>query len=210
MKLQKSSVEQLPRLARLVGTTYRNAPCPCGRSSSNSRTSRCGMLGTIRSLAYQALPLGCLHLPPFFIPPQVRSKPYLMLAGIFSLPLCRYLRWFGTPPGMPRVPMYTINAPYRKLARFLRFRVGCHLLPCVIGRHDSISRHRRLCPKCSHPCALRDELYLIFEYPSIQPFRQTYHRLFTGPTSMRQKVFWQADLRGVVLFVCAALDTVLS
>ena len=59
---------------------------------------------------------------------------------------------------------------------------------------------RRFCGKC-HAQAIADERHLVFECSAVQPIRDRYPSLFTGPGQTMQQFMWQADIVGVVHFI---------
>ena len=55
----------------------------------------------------------------------------------------------------------------RCMHALLRFIMGAHLLPVVLGRRTGVSRTQRSCQRCNLH-ALHDESHLVFEGPAIQ------------------------------------------
>ena len=52
----------------------------------------------------------------------------------------------------------------------LRFRMGSHSLPIVLGRRTGVPRAQRLCQRCNLH-AVHDERHLVFECPAMQCVR---------------------------------------
>jgi hypothetical protein len=115
--------------------------------------------------------------------------------------LCTYARWFARPAGVPsaRCPA-RLPLSAGTLRTFLRFRAGCHNLPNDVGRRTGVPRSQRFCGKC-HAQVIADERHLIFECSVVQPIRNRYPSLFTGPGQTMQQFMWQADIAGVVHFI---------
>ena len=119
---------------------------------------------------------------------------------------CTYARWFAKPSAGPR-PSSVIRLPIgaRLLRAFLRFRLGCHNLPVVVGRRTGVPRSQRICPHC---CLgdVGDERHLTFVCPAVQHIRDKYCQLFgPGRTTMRA-FMWQDDILSVARFVVECLD----
>jgi hypothetical protein len=53
--------------------------------------------------------------------------------------------------------------------QLLRFHLGCHGLPCVVGRRIGTPRHLGRCALCRE--GLGDEKHLVFEYIALVPIR---------------------------------------
>jgi len=87
----------------------------------------------------------------------------------------------------------------------LRFRLGAHSLPVVMGRRTGIPRAQRLCQQCDQH-AVGDERHMIFECPALQALRDKYAGLFASGACTMQQFMWQADITGVAHFVMDCLD----
>ena len=128
------------------------------------------------------------------------------LCPSFRAQRCTYARWFAKPSYGPRhssVIRLPIGA--RLLRAFLRFRLGCHNLPVVVGRRTGVPRSQRICPHC---CLgdVGDERHLTFVCPAVQHIRDKYCQLFgPGRTTMRA-FMWQDDILSVARFVVECLD----
>ena len=82
----------------------------------------------------------------------------------------------------------------------LRFRMGSHSLPIVLGRRTGVPRAQRLCQRCNLH-AVHDERHLVFECPAMQCVRDRYPALF-GPAKSTMVLFmWQHDIVGVAHFI---------
>ena len=60
----------------------------------------------------------------------------------------------------------------------LRFRMGTHSVPNVLGRRFGIPRDQRLCQHCTLHAA-HDERHLLLECPAMQTVRDHYPALFS-------------------------------
>ena len=107
--------------------------------------------------------------------------------------LCTYVRWFARPAGL-RQPGPLVMQPLtaRCMRTLLRFRMGSHSLPIVLGR--------RLCQRCNLH-ALHDERHLVFECPAMQCVRDRYPALFSPAKHTMQLFMWQRNIVGVAHFV---------
>ena len=128
------------------------------------------------------------------------------LCPSFRAQRCTYARWFAKPSFASRhSSVIRLPVGARLLRAFLRFRLGCHNLPVVVGRRTGVPRSQRLCPHCSLG-DVGDERHLTFVCPAVQPVRDKYRQLFgPGRTSMR-RFMWQDDILSVVRFVVECLD----
>ena len=104
---------------------------------------------------------------------------------------------------------YKLPIPAAKLRVFLRFRIGCHGLPNVLGRFARVPRLQRPCTAC-HTAKIGDERHLVFERPALQDVRQRYSHLFTDDDATMISFFWQRDMRDVVYHVLECLDVMTS
>ena len=119
--------------------------------------------------------------------------------------LCTYARWFARPAGhQPRaLLMQPLSA--RCMRVLLRFRMGTHPLPIVLGRRSGIPRDRRLCQHCALH-AVHDERHLLLECPAMQTVRDRYPALFSPAKGSMQLFMWQPDIVGVAHFVMDCFD----
>ena len=78
--------------------------------------------------------------------------------------LCTYLQWFACP-GAGRGALLRLPLPHKALVCFLRFRTGCHALPCVTGSWEGVPRSERLCPLCQAQYC--DERHVLLECPAL-------------------------------------------
>ena len=65
----------------------------------------------------------------------------------------------------------------------MRFRLGCHDLPVVLGRRDHTPRRARICPCCR--AGVGDEKHLVFECAALRSVRARFSHLFVGAPTMR-------------------------
>ena len=77
----------------------------------------------------------------------------------------------------------------------LRFKLGSHSLPIVLGRRTGVPRAQRLCQRCNLH-ALDDERHLVFECPAMQCVRDRYPALFSPATNTMQLFMWQRNTVG--------------
>ena len=125
--------------------------------------------------------------------------------------LCTYRRWFARPPWAAAKERHAAHLPIAAgaLRAFLRFRAGCHGLPNDAGRRSGVPRQQRTCARCGGS-GICDERHLVFECPAVQPVRDQYAGLFTGPGQTMVQFMWQQNLTGVALFVRDALAVLLA
>ena len=84
--------------------------------------------------------------------------------------LCTYVRWFDRPAGLWQPgPLVMQALSARCMRTLLRFRMGSHSLPIVLGRRTGVPRVQRLCQRCNLH-ALHDERH-VFECPAMQCVR---------------------------------------
>lgn len=123
---------------------------------------------------------------------------------------CTYFRWFAKPPHHPR-HLSAVRLPLsaRLVRSFLRFRLGCHDLPIVVGRRTGVPRSERLCRHCPSG-AIGDERHLVFVCPAVQHVRDKYSHLFTPRRPTMRQFMWQDDTVSVVRFVAECLDILQS
>lgn len=88
----------------------------------------------------------------------------------------------------------------------MRFRLGCHELPIVIGRRTGVPRSESLCTCCSLG-EVGDERHLVFVCPAVQHIRDKHRHLFTPRRPTMRQFVWQDDSISVVRFVAECLDT---
>ena len=115
--------------------------------------------------------------------------------------LCTYVRWFARPAGL-RQPGPLVMQPLsaRCMRTLLRFRMGSHSLPIVLGRRTGVPRAQRLCQRCNLH-ALHDERHLVFECPAMQCVRDRYPALFSPAKNTMQLFMWQRDIVGVAHYI---------
>lgn len=120
--------------------------------------------------------------------------------------LCTYHRWFARPESLQR-PGSLLQQPLsaRCLRTFLRFRMGCHNLPVVLGRWERVPRAQRLCMQCDLG-AVGDERHFVFECPALQNIRDHYLALFGAEIQTMQQFVWQLDIVSVAKFVMDCFD----
>jgi hypothetical protein len=120
--------------------------------------------------------------------------------------LCTYTRWFARPQSLSQ-PGQLLQQPLsaRCLRTLLRFRMGCHDLPNVLGRRTRVPRAQRLCLHCDQH-VLGDERHLIFECSAVQFLRTKYQALFGVDIQTMLQFMWQLDIVGVAHFVMDCLD----
>ena len=92
----------------------------------------------------------------------------------------------------------------RCMRMLLRFRMGAHSLPIVLGRRLGVPRDQRLCQRCR--MHVDDEKHLVFDCPAMQPVRDRYPALFGRGRHTMQLFMWQADLVGVAHFIMDCFD----
>jgi len=138
-----------------------------------------------------------LHISPRFCPSSRAQR-------------CTYFRWFAKPSHYPR-QLSAVRLPLgaRLVRSYLRFRLGCHYLPIVVGRRTGVPRSERLCPHCSLG-DLGDERHLVFICPAVQHVRDKYAHLFTRRGLTMRQFLWQDDMISVVRFVAECLDILQS
>ena len=85
---------------------------------------------------------------------------------------------------------------------FLRFRAGCHDLPCDVGKWTHVPRHQHVCSQCSTIC---DARHLIFECTALDALRVEYACLFSEPHHNMLIFMWQNDMHAVIRFIDNAL-----
>ena len=78
----------------------------------------------------------------------------------------------------------------------LRFRMGTHSVPNVLGRRFGIPRDQRLCQHCTLHAA-HDERHLLLECPAMQTVRDHYPALFSpaqGSMHLFRLVLWGSHI----------------
>ena len=95
----------------------------------------------------------------------------------------------------------------RCMRMLLRFRLGCHSLPVVLGRRDRVPRDQRLCRGCDLH-VVGDERHMVFECPAMQTVRDRYPTLFAPAHSTMQLFLWQPDLVRVAHFIMDCFDAI--
>ena len=115
--------------------------------------------------------------------------------------LCTYVRWFARPAGL-RQPGPLVMQPLsaRCMRTLLRFRMGSHSLPIVLGRRTGVPRAQRLCQRCNLH-AVHDERHLVFECPAMQCVRDRYPALFSPAKNTMQLFMQQRNIVGVALYI---------
>lgn len=84
-------------------------------------------------------------------------------------------------------------AVYRRMRRFLRFRLGCHALPIAARRPNRVPRHEGVCTCCDSG-ALGDEVYLVFECSALADLHVEHAALFSPDITTMRGFFAQQDL----------------
>ena len=101
--------------------------------------------------------------------------------------------------GYQQVSYFKLKISPTKIRQMLRFRLGCHNLPVVSGRHNGIPRHERTCPR--YHTGRRDEKHLVFECSALDDIRQEFQILFCGTFDMCTFMN-QPNKYAVVDFIC--------
>ena len=115
---------------------------------------------------------------------------------------CTYVRWFRAfPEQLKRGSIYNLGVPVRKLRQLLRFRLGCHHLPIVVGRRNNTPRGQRICQRCHR--GLGDEKHLVFECSSLDGLRSKFRHLFRQDTNTMRSFMNQPAQKDVLDFVVA-------
>ena len=104
--------------------------------------------------------------------------------------LCTYQNWFRVQPSQTVHFLQKVNFPaHISLIRaFLRFRLGSHNLPNVLGRFHRVPRQQRVCQACQVASLARpigDEYHLVFECVALRSLRVSYGHLFFPVWSLR-------------------------
>ncbi len=96
----------------------------------------------------------------------------------------------------------------RRTQQFLRFRLGSHQLPVVLGRFAGDQHVARASRVCTHCCgvAVADELHMIFECLALHRLRQQYAPLFSMNIDTMRSFFAKQDHMQVFRFVLSCLD----
>ena len=124
--------------------------------------------------------------------------------------LCTYLRWFAKPVGLrPSPSLLQLPISARCMRILLRFRMGCHSLPIVMGRRSGVPRSQRVCLQCDLH-VVGDERHMVFDCTALQPVRERYLDLFGPNIITMQQFMWQRDLIRVAHFVLACFDSLHS
>ena len=119
-----------------------------------------------------------------------------------------FAHMFGGLPGLhychgPALLMQPLSA--RCMRTLLRFRMGTHSLPNVLGRRTGTPRDQRLCQHCTLH-AIHDEKHLVLECPAMQPVRDRYPALFSPACGTMQLFIWQPDTVGVAHYILDCFD----
>jgi exonuclease III len=120
--------------------------------------------------------------------------------------LCTYQRWFRHGPTQEHVLGGSLHGHARSSSRahqLLRFRLGCHSLPCVVGRRTGIPRHLRHCALCNQ--GVGDEKHLVFECIALSHLRSRFQHLFWHGCAMSSFMNQDAQ-RDVMYFVTDCLQ----
>ena len=100
--------------------------------------------------------------------------------------LCTYYRWFDRPRALRRPgPLLMQPLSARCMRTLLRFRLGAHSLPVVMGRRTGTPRAQRLCQQCDQH-AVGDERHMVL----LQAVRDKYAALFTNGACTMQQFSW--------------------
>eukprot|EP00884_Botryococcus_braunii_P011156 jgi/Botrbrau1/20040/Bobra.200_1s0045.1 len=92
------------------------------------------------------------------------------------------------PPHVPRrKSALKLHIPNSRLRTFMRFRLGCHVLPIDKGRQQGIPRDQRICTRCSLEL-VGDERHLLFTCLAVQHVRQQFMHLCQQRTRSVQHV----------------------
>ena len=171
-----------------------------------------GVFQGLRKIGY-VYPVGFAVLHPLHIATVLQLLDAPALQAVQDLDICprtcpsanatkcTYYRWFARPQHQRQshqLLMQPLSA--RCMRTLLRFRLGAHNLPVVLGRRNGTPRDQRLCQRCDQD-AVGDERHLIFECPAVQCVRDKYAALFACDNCTMQQFMWQADLVGVAHFV---------
>ena len=122
--------------------------------------------------------------------------------------VCTYFNWFSKPK-WPCSSFLTAPVHISLMRLFIQFRTGCHNLPIVTGRMQSIPRQERICHACNSS-AVCDEKHMIFECPALHILRDKYAHLFSGNITTMKQFMWQENIPQVMLFVRDCLNTILA
>ena len=120
--------------------------------------------------------------------------------------LCTYQRWFRHGPTQEHVLGGSLHGHARSSSRahqLLRFRLGCHSLPCVVGWRTGIPRHLRHCALCNQ--GVGDEKHLVFECIALSHLRSRFQHLFWHGCAMSSFMNQDAQ-RDVMYFVTDCLQ----
>ena len=117
---------------------------------------------------------------------------------------CKYQRWFERPADVQHGRLGgTIHCHAGTSTRAHElFRLGCHALPCIMGRRTQTPRHERLCQMCS--AGLGDGKHVIFECFALENIRDSYRHLFRNRCTMASFMNQPAQ-RDVMYFVTDCL-----
>ena len=119
---------------------------------------------------------------------------------------CTYRMWFQHSPTQPHVLGGSLHSHARSSSRahqLVRFRLGCHGLPCVVGRRTGTPRHLRCCTLCHQ--GVGDEKHLVFECTALNHIRSHFQHLFCRGYTM--SLFMNQDaLEDVMYFVTDCLQ----
>ena len=119
---------------------------------------------------------------------------------------CTYRMWFRHSSTQSHVLGGSLHSHARSSSRahkLLRFRLGCHGLPCVVGRRTGTPRHLRCCTLCHQ--GVGDEKHLVFECTALNHIRSRFQHLFCRGYTM--SLFMnQDDQEDVMYFVTDCLQ----
>ena len=145
------------------------------------------MLGKIRALPICILVPACPSHPALEHARLVMPPFAHIFGGLLGLQFCAWS--FGDAASQARC-MHTL----------LRFRMGAHSLPVVLGRRSRVPQAQRLCQRCNLH-APHDERHLVLECPAMQCVRDWYPALFNPAKTTMQLFMWQRDIVGVAHYI---------
>jgi hypothetical protein len=165
--------------------TYYNSRPACSRS-----TVLCSPFPHVGYALQLPIKAPC-QASTFYHPMLCRKWGCQLLTTPARVPHLVQQRWLRHGSTQEHVLGSSPHAHARSSSRahhLLRFRLGCHSLPCVVGRRTGIPRHLRRFALCRQ--GLKDERHLVFECISLIPiplrFQHLYQRGCTLSSFMNQ------------------------